>query len=201
MFENVRARVSQVAAPWGARFEAFLLGMTPRDRKLFYGLSSTLVVALVGAVVLGMMAVLEGLEEDLVRGQQTLVLVQALGVEYLEAGAKAEELEAKLKVYEDTDLSAFLEKAASSAQIRGNLDSVRETSKSQQGILEIKNYSVTVKKAALDQVLNFLYETEGTGYPLRIQSANLKSVRVSGEKKLTVKLDVAAYRLVEEESG
>jgi hypothetical protein len=148
-----------------------------------------------------MLAVLEGLEEDLAQGQQTLVLVQALGVEYAEAGAKAEELEAKLKVYADTDLSAFLEKAASSAQIRGNLDSVRETSKSQQGILEIKNYSVTVKKAGLEQVLNFLYETEGTGYPLRIQSANLKNVRVSGEKKLTLKLDVAAYRLVEEESG
>jgi type II secretory pathway component PulM len=201
MFENIRARVGQAAAPWGARFEAFLLGMTPRDRKLFYGLSSTVVVALVGAVVLGMLAVLEGLEEDLAQGQQTLVLVQALGVEYAEAGVKAEELEAKLKVYADTDLSAFLEKAASSAQIRGNLDSVRETSKSQQGILEIKNYSVTVKKAGLEQVLNFLYETEGTGYPLRIQSANLKNVRVSGEKKLTLKLDVAAYRLVEEESG
>ena len=69
------------------------------------------------------------------------------------------------------------------------------------GILEQKNYNVDLKKVTLDQLLNFLYETEATGYPLRIQNANIQTVRVSGEKKLTMRMEVAAYRLSEEERG
>jgi len=201
VLHNFRASAGQALAPFSARFEAFLAGMTPRDRKLFFGLSSLGVLAIVGGLLWAMSSAVEGLNEELNASRDTLAQVSALGVEYTDAQAKAEALEAKLRSYAGTDLAAFLEKAASASQIRSNLDSVRETSVSQQGILETKNYSVTVKKAGLDQVVNFLYEAEGTGYPLRIQSANFKTVRVAGEKHITLKMDVAAYSLLEGEEG
>ncbi len=201
VIDNFRARAGQRLAPFSARFEAFLAGLTPRDRKLFFGLSSGAVLALLCGVWWAMNSTLDGMKLELESTRQTLAQVSALGVEYTEAQASAEELESKLLSYSDTDLSAFLEKAASSAQIRSNLDSVRETSVSEQGILETKNYSVTVKKAGLDQIINFLYEAEGTGYPLRIQSANFKTVRAGGEKYITLKMDVASYRLLQGEEG
>jgi type II secretory pathway component PulM len=201
VLHNIRDRSGQALAPFSARFEAFLAGMTPRDRKLFFGLSMVGVLGVVGGALWAMSSAVDGMQEELEGARDTLAQVTGLGVEYVDAQDKAEELEAKLLSYAGTDLSAFLEQAASSAQIRSNLDSVRETSVSQQGILETKNYSVTIKKASLDQVINFLYEAEGTGYPLRIQSANFKTVRVAGEKHITLKMDVASYRLLEGEEG
>jgi len=201
VIDNFRARAGQALAPFSVRFEAFLASLTPRDRKLFFGLASGAVAAVLAGVWWGMNSALDGMETELNSTRQILSEVVALGGEYTEAQASAQELESKLRSYSDTDLSAFLEKAASSAQIRSNLDSVRETSVSEQGILETKNYSVTVKKAGLDQIINFLYETEGAGYPLRIQSANFKTVRAGGEKFITLKMDVASYRLLEGEEG
>ena len=201
VIDNFRARAGQTLAPFSARFEAFLVGLTPRDRKLFFGLSTSALVALLSGIWWGMNSTLESMEAEVDSTHLMLSEVRVLGVEYTQAQARAQELETKLLSYSGTDLSAFLEKAASSAQIRGNLDSVRETSVSEQGILENKNYSVTVKKAGLDQIINFLYEVEGAGYPLRIQSANFKTVRAGGEKYITLKMDVASYRLLEGEEG
>lgn len=144
---------------------------------------------------------LTSLETEIVAQEETLSFVKSAARDWQEAQTQLDGIEAELKKHGSTDLSAFLEQAAQSANIKDSLDSVRETSVTTIGNLEQKNYSVSLSKVSLDQFLNFLYEAEATGYPLRITSTNVKAKKRNDALQVTVKLEVAAFRLLEEEEA
>jgi len=184
-----------------ARVDAILEGLAPRDRKLLIGLVLFALVILVGGGFFIMSSSLDAKEIQLAERRSDLNYVETLSEEYTSSQATLEEIEAELRKSGGQDLSAFLEKAATEVKIAENLDSVREKNVVELGTLEQKNYDVTVSRLTQDQVVDFLYEVEGGDFPLKISSANFKVVTVKGEKLVTLKLDIAAYRLLEGAEG
>jgi hypothetical protein len=184
-----------------ARVDAILEGLAPRDRKLLIGLTLFALVVLVGGGFFVMSGSLSAKETQLGERRADLNYVEVLAADYEASQVTLEEIEAELRKSGGQDLSAFLEKAATEVKIAENLDSVREKNVVELGSLEQKNYNVTVSRITQDQAVDFLYEVEGGGYPLKITSANFKVVKVKGEKFVTLKLDIAAYRLIESAEG
>lgn len=184
-----------------ARVDAILEGLSPRDRKLLIGLVLFGLVILVGGGFFVMSSSLDAKETQLAERRSDLKYVETLAEEYTGSQATLEEIEAELRKSGGQDLSAFLEKAATEVKIAENLDSVREKNVVELGSLEQKNYDVTVSRLTQDQVVDFLYAVEGGDFPLKISSANFKVVKVKGEKLVTLKLDIAAYRLLEGAEG
>jgi hypothetical protein len=194
---SVASRMGHVTA----RVDAILEGLAPRDRKLLIGLTLFALVVLVGGGFFVMSGSLSAKETQLGERRADLNYVEVLAADYEASQVTLEEIEAELRKSGGQDLSAFLEKAATEVKIAENLDSVREKNVVELGSLEQKNYNVTVSRITQDQAVDFLYEVEGGGYPLKITSANFKVVKVKGEKFVTLKLDIAAYRLIESAEG
>ena len=194
---SVASRMGHVTA----RVDAILEGLAPRDRKLLIGLTLFGLVVLVGGGFFVMSGSLSAKETQLGERRADLNYVEVLAADYEASQVTLEAIEAELRKSGGQDLSAFLEKAATEVKIAENLDSVREKNVVELGSLEQKNYNVTVSRITQDQAVDFLYEVEGGGYPLKITSANFKVVKVKGEKFVTLKLDIAAYRLIENAEG
>jgi type II secretory pathway component PulM len=184
-----------------ARVDGVLDAMSPRDRKLAIGLLLFVVVVGVGGGFSLMSSSLSSLETQLDSRRADLRYVEALQADYADSSEQLASIEEDLAQHSGTSLSAFMEKAAEKAGIRDRLDSVRENSVVELDSLVQKNHSVSLSKITLEQALDFLYEIEATGYPLRVTNANLKVVKVKGEKMLNMKLEIAAYSLVETEEG
>jgi general secretion pathway protein M len=166
---------------------------------LLLGLVGVFVVALVVGGAWTMNGTLDSLETTRDNRIDDLNYVNRTLTEYQEAQIELQRIEKDMASFDGQDLSSFLEKAADSAEIRDRLDSVRENSVEEMGDLEEKNYSVKLSRVSLDQMVTFLYQVEGTGYPLKITSAKFKRVKVSGEWLLNVTLEIAAYRLLKTE--
>ncbi len=184
-----------------ARIDALLGGLSPRDRKLLIGLVLFGLIVVVGGGFFLMKGALDGMDTSLAERRSDLNYVQSLREEYEAGQVQLADVEEELRTSGGQDLSAFLEKAATEAKIASNLSSVREKSVVELGSLEQKNYNVSVSRITQDQAVDFLYAVENGDYPLRITSANFKVVKVKGEKFLNLKLDIAAYRLIESEEG
>ncbi|MCP4808410.1 MAG: type II secretion system protein M [Proteobacteria bacterium] len=193
----IRRRIEGVTA----RFDAVLDGMSARDRKLLIGLAGFALLALMGGGFSLISGSLDAMELELDQRRQDLAYVEALKGDYADSSAQLADIETELQKHQDTSLSAFMEQAASKAGIRERLDSVRENSVVELGALVQKNHTVSLSKISLEQALDFLYEIEGTGYPLRVSNANFKVVKVKGEKLLNLRLEVAAYSLLQTEEG
>jgi len=194
---NLRRRIEGITA----RFDAVLDGMSARDRKLLMGLGAFALLVLIGGGFSLMSSSLDGLDAQLQQRRADLAYVKQLDTDYATASVQLEAIEEELRKHEDTSLSAFMEQAAGKAGIRERLDSVRENSVVELGSLVQKNNSVSLTRITLDQAVTFLYEIEATGYPLRVSNANFKVVKVKGDKMLNLKLEVAAYALLETEEG
>ena len=192
-------KIGRKLAILGARFEAMLGGMTARDRKIFVGLVGTVALLIIVAVGVMMSSSLSSLRGDIAESELQLVQASEIRNQYEADLARTLELEEALREHENSDLSAFLETAATSADVRDRLNSVRETSVTTLDGLEQRNYTVNLSSMTLPQMINFLYEAEAGSYPLAIQSANIRTSRRGEEKQMTVKLDVASFHLVEEE--
>jgi type II secretory pathway component PulM len=181
-----------------ARLDAVLAGMKPRDRLLFMGVVGVVLLGIVLGIGFGMRSSLSGMRSDLAAEKVRMVQVEAMAKQYSKDAKRIVELEEALNEHKGKDLSAFLEQAASKAQAGDSLTAVTLTSTSTVGSLEQKNYTANLKKVTLEQAMEFLYEAEGTGYPLKIQSANIKVTRGT-PKLLTLNLEVATYSLIEGE--
>lgn len=197
---KMKASLASFMAPIEARLDAILAGMKPRDRLLLSGVVSTLILSIVLGVGLGMRSSLAGMHNELATEKTRFVQVKELALQYARDAERVVVLEASLNEHKGKDLSAFLEQAASKAQAGDSLTAVTPTSTSTIGSLEQKNYTANLRKVTLEQALEFLYEAEGKGYPLKIQSANIKVGRGS-PKLLTLNLEVATYALIEEEAS
>lgn len=197
--DNLRARVAE--SPLMASLEASFDGLSARDRKLFIALVAFFALVLVGGGAFFMRNKLNALQAQVDSRRAALNAIRAQQSEYTEARARLDEIEEELKKHEGTPVSSFVERAASSAQIRDNLSGIKESGTQQIGNLQQLQHRIELSRVELPKLLDFLYELEGTGYPLRIKDASIKVVRVSGANMMNVSLDVASYRPMAGEEG
>lgn len=197
--DNVTAQLDSAFAPIRSRLEPLLDSLSPRDRKLLLGLMAFAGLVLIGGAGWWMTSALDGMRAEIEDRKETLAFVRQELADYQASQAQLEAIEAELQKHAGTDFSAFMEKAATTAGMNDRLESVRPTSTTTIGTLEVKSYDVNVTRVTLQQMLDFLYAVETDGYPLRITNASIKGVKVAGARLLNIKLEVSAYRLLEEE--
>jgi type II secretory pathway component PulM len=178
------------------RFSQLVATMSPRDRWLFMGLVLTVYAAILGGLWYFGHGFLADVRSRIDSEQQTLASLSGMASDQAEAATEVAHIEAELKKNAGTDLSTFVEKAAQKIGISTSLQ-VRERETSADGNLESKTFSVEVQKISLQQVKDFLYELESTGYPLKVTGARFKTTTLAGVKVLNVSLDVTAFRLIE----
>jgi hypothetical protein len=182
------------------RAQDALADMAPRDRGLLLGLVVLTTVGLAGGGAWWMHGTLSGLESRVETRADTLHLLKVMASEHEAAIGQSEEIKATLKEHSDTDMSSFLEQAAKNSGVADRLNQVREKSVTTNGVLEEKLYAVALSQLSTDEMSNFLFEVETSGYPLQIRTFKVKARTRKGEKTLNVDLDIAAFRVVEEEA-
>lgn len=198
---NLWASATRPLEPVRERVRAALDGMSPRDRMLLYVLMIFFTVVGLGLGTMGVKSHLNRLEETLSTRKGQLAMVREMSVEYASGTEALSEAEDKLRAYEGTTLSAFLEKSADKAQIRDSLKQVKERSATTTGRLEVKSFTAQLRPVTLEQLVSFLYEVETSGYPLIIKSLTAKTITISGVKNLDVTLDIDASKLLEKEDS
>ena len=181
------------------RIGELLEGLTPRDRALLLGLIGVAVVALTGGVVWWMNRSLDEQGRRLADRAEMLQTVQQLSATYAADQQTAQEIEEKIRAFEGTDLPAFMEQAASRAELSDHLDGVKGKPPSTDGALEDTPYTVSLSNLSTEDLASFLYEIETAGYPLKVRTTTVRVRTRAGEKVLSVDLDVSAFRLLEVE--
>ena len=111
------------------------------------------------------------------------------------------QIEESLAKNATTDLSAFLEQSTTKSGFNPKEKNmqVREKSTTKDGRLQEKVFSVSLSNLTTEEFAKFLFQTETSGYPLQIQTSTVKRRKRSDGVNLTLNLDIAAYKLVEEE--
>lgn len=188
--EGIRERVQDVLA-----------GMSQRDRRLLLGLVVSAALATLSGAGWWMKGTLSDLESRVESRSDSLHLLKVMSAEHEGAVGQSDEIKAKLKEHEGTDMSSFLEQAAKNSGVADRLNQVREKSTSTNGVLEEKLYAIALSKLTTDELSRFLFEVETSGYPLQIRTFKVKSRTRKGEKSLNVDMDVAAFRVLEDEAG
>ena len=181
------------------KIQDVLAGLSSRDRILALGLVITTTLIVVVAVIIVMSRSLSGLEATVADKEQDVRNIALMKAERTETMARSAEIEKNLEQFAATDLSAFLEQSARKVSIQDKLNFVRETASTTDGVLTEKRFSVSLSNLSQEEVAKFLFGVETSGYPLKIRSCNIKSRKKKGEKTLEMTLDIAAYKLVEEE--
>ena len=182
------------------RAQDVLADMTPRDRALLLGLSGLALLVMLGGSAWWMSTTVSSLQARIDDRDATLAAVQLAGAEYEAAAVEAAAIETQLKKYAGTDLSSYLEKAATTANVKDKLKSVREKSSAVDGNIEEKLHTVSLDGMSLAELTEFLYEVETSGYPLRIKTFRVKTRSRRGETTLNVDMDISAFQILDDTS-
>lgn len=199
--------MDRLLSPIRGRFAELVANMSGRDRKLFVGLVVTAYVLGLGGLWWLGNGQLASVQGSIDAQEHNLVLLNALAADQASAGEEAQKIERQLAKFAGQDLPSYLEKAAQKTGVTTNLQGVRDKSTTTDGSIEEHAYTVDLSKISLQQLTEFLYEVETTGYPLKIRSMKTKTVTLAGVKSLSVTMEISAFRLVdaatstEEKSG
>ena len=183
------------------RVQDSLAGLGDRDRKLLIGLASTAFVGIIVGTAVFMNSILADMQAKVDYRADALQRATVMAAEFQSNEETAQQISAKLEEHKSSNLSAFLEKTAQTVGIADRLDSVKASSTSINGELEETLYAAQFSKLTLEDVTNFLYQIETSGYPLIVQSTRLKTRRSKGERLLKMSLDIAAYKPVTVDGG
>jgi hypothetical protein len=155
-------------------------------------------LSIVGGLGYLMRSSMNNLESMVEYREESLLQARKMAVEYQSNVETADLISTRLEEHRGANLSAYLEKTAQTVGISDRLDSVKETSSSQNGDLEEKLYSAQLSKLSLEDATNFIFEIENSGFPLVIKNARFKTRKSGGEKKVKLTLDIASYQLTTE---
>ena len=180
------------------RVQDSLAGLSQRDRKLLGVLVLIIGIGIIGGIGYLMRASMNSAESMVAYRDETLSQARKMAIEYQSNVEAADLISERLEEHRGANLSAYLEKTAQTVGISDRLDSVKETSSSQNGDLEEKLYSAQLSKLSLEEATNFIFEIENSGFPLVVKNARFKTRKVSGEKKVKLTLDIASYQLTTE---
>jgi hypothetical protein len=175
--------------------------LSQRDRFLVIFLTATFFFGGIGAAIYSMTTSLKTRDIELETLETNIQLLQIIQTERETVQAKVVEIEQALAENATTDLSAFLEKAATEAGFNPKEKSmqVREKSTVTDENLQEKIFSVSLTKLSTEEFSRFLLKTETSGYPLQIQKSTIKRKKRGDEITLNINLDIAAYKMLEEE--
>jgi type II secretory pathway component PulM len=198
--DNLKASLSGALTPLQSRVVPLLDSLSPRDRMILLGGVLAGGLALVAGAGWWMTSTLDDLREEIQSRQDTLAFVRDSAADFEATQREVEQIEAELTKHAATDFQVFASSAARTAGTEDPPQFKRQTEfLDEEMALEQRDWTVTLKRITLDEYLAFLWELEGSGYPMRITQSNLKAVTHSGEKKINATLDVSTFRLVGEE--
>ena len=175
--------------------------LPPRDRMLAAGLIITTFFGGLGFGVYSMNKTLKAERQEIERVGKSVELIQVLQAEQANLESEVAQIEESLAKNATTDLSAFLEQSATKSGFNPKEKNmqVREKSTTKDGRLQEKVFSVSLSNLTTEEFAKFLFQTETSGYPLKIQTSTVKRRKRSDGVNLNLSLDIAAYKLVEEE--
>lgn len=180
--------------------EAFS-ALPPRDRMLAAGLIVSTFFGGLGFGAYSMNTTLKTERQEIERIEKSVELIQVLQAEQDSLESKVTQIEESLAKNATTDLSAFLEQSATKSGFnpKDKNMQVREKSTTKDGRLQEKVFSVNLSDLTTEEFGKFLFQTETAGYPLKIQTSTVKRRKRREAVTLNLSLDIAAYKLVEEE--
>ena len=175
--------------------------LPPRDRILAAGLIISTFFGGLGFGVYKMNKTLTVQRQEIERIGKSVELIQVLQAEQASLESEVMQIEESLAKNATTDLSAFLEQSATKSGFNPKEKNmqVREKSTTKDGRLQEKVFSVSLSNLTTEEFAKFLFQTETSGYPLKIQTSTVKRRKRSDGVNLNLSLDIAAYKLVEEE--
>lgn len=175
--------------------------LPPRDRMLAAGLIISTFFGGLGFGVYSMNKTLKAERQEIERVGKSVELIQVLQAEQASLESEVAQIEESLAKNATTDLSAFLEQSATKSGFNPKEKNmqVREKSTTKDGRLQEKVFSVSLSNLTSEEFAKFLFQTETSGYPLKIQTSTIKRRKRSDGVNLNLNLDIAAYKLVEEE--
>ena len=178
-----------------------LAALPPRDRILAVGLIVSTFFGGLGFGVYSMNKTLKTERQEIERVGKSVELIQVLQAEQAALESEVSQIEESLTKNATTDLSAFLEQSATKSGFNPKEKNmqVREKSTTKDGRLQEKVFSVSLNNLTTEEFAKFLFQTETSGYPLQIQTSTIKRRKRSDGVNLNLNLDIAAYKLVEEE--
>ena len=175
--------------------------LPPRDRMLAAGLIISTFFGGLGFGVYSMNKTLKAERQEIERVGKSVELIQVLQAEQANLESEVAQIEESLAKNATTDLSAFLEQSATKSGFNPKEKNmqVREKSTTKDGRLQEKVFSVSLSNLTTEEFAKFLFQTETSGYPLKIQTSTVKRRKRNDGVNLNLSLDIAAYKLVEEE--
>ena len=175
--------------------------LPPRDRMLAAGLIISTFFGGLGFSVYSMNKTLNVERQEIERVGKSVELIRVLQAEQASLESEVSQIEESLAKNATTDLSAFLEQSATKSGFNPKEKNmqVREKSTTKDGRLQEKVFSVSLSNLTTEEFAKFLFQTETSGYPLKIQTSTVKRRKRSDGVNLNLSLDIAAYKLVEEE--
>lgn len=175
--------------------------LPPRDRMLAASLIISTFFGGLGFGVYTMNKTLNAERQEIERVGKSVELIRVLQAEQANLESEVAQIEESLTKNATTDLSAFLEQSATKSGFNPKEKNmqVREKSTAKDGRLQEKVFSVSLSNLTTEEFAKFLFQTETSGYPLKIQTSTIKRRKRSDGVNLNLSLDIAAYKLVEEE--
>ncbi len=184
---NLQERISR----WTpiAKANSLFDSMSPRDRRLFIFMVSTIFVVVTLLVVVQARKHLRYLEQEITRKEQQLALVQAETERYQKLKRQISALEKQLGENPDFNLTAFLEREADKLDMADaiSINSRGETAK--EGFTET-TVSVKLRKRSLVDVVRYLYAIETAPQLLVVKSLRIRTTYGS-RANLNVDIDIS----------
>lgn len=173
--------------------------LTPRDRNLLTGLMVFAGFAFTAIITWTLTGWLADAASRVEVAKEKLKISQELRAEYMGVLQQIEAGEARLAQMKARSLSAVLEEMATNASVKENLQAANETESQVVGQFRQASYKVELKGAPLGGVVSFLHSVETSEFPVRVESARLRSVNMRPEKKIDLSLELISYSLEESE--
>ncbi len=172
-----------------AKANSLLDSMSPRDRRLFLFMVTTIVVVVTLLAVLQAKKHLRYLEQEIARKEQQLALVQAETTRFENLKRQISALEKQLGENPDFNLTAFLEREADKVGMADAISINTRGETAKEGFLETM-VSVKLRKRSLVDVVRYLYAIETAPQLLVVKSLRIRTTYRS-RSDLNVDIDVS----------
>ncbi len=182
-----------------AAVERQLEALSPRDRRLLFGLVAFMGLVAVGFLWVTLYGSLENEASRVRDAKSKLEQAQILQQDYLTAAAQAEAQEQRLRGYRSRPVKAYVEEVATD---KGVIEFIRVLNAQGQpevvGSVMQTTYALDMQRVPdLEALMRFVHELETGGYPLHVETANVRTTRRRDETTYNLKLDMIVYSLAE----
>lgn len=171
--------------------------LPPRSRRMMMFLLVLLGIVWMGGLWWWTSSDLSAQGDQLEQLQRTLRGLQTLQVEYIRANEQITDAESRLAQLGRQNISSFIETKARDNEVREELRGIERGGSETRGRIRETRYRVSIERAPVARVMGFVHHLETSGF-LSTETAKVTTTFVSGERMLSVTLDLIAYELVQE---